>query len=155
MSFESDGHRMIVICEQDSMSLIGEGGSLRPTARIHGRRRKLSEFVVALLAFASMMGAALLGFLSKPRRPSEQLEDDTSSVVRLVANLFIVMTSLALGLILASAKNTPETNNRNIHAPVTEIILLDRTMRGLGPEAEETRRHLLGYVQTSVKEKSA
>jgi hypothetical protein len=25
-------------------------------------------------------------------------------------------------------------------------------MRGLGPEAEEARRHLLGYVQTSLKE---
>jgi hypothetical protein len=99
-----------------------------------------------------MMGAALLGFRSTPRRPSERPEDDTSSVVRLVANLFIVMTSLALGLMLASAKNTLDTNRRNIHELATEIILLDRTMRGLGPEADDARRHLVGYVQTSLHE---
>jgi hypothetical protein len=50
-----------------------------------------------------MMGAALLGLFSKTRLPSEHPQDDTSSVVRLVANLFVVMTSLVLGLMLNSA----------------------------------------------------
>jgi hypothetical protein len=116
------------------------------------KERKLSEFAVALLAFPSMMGAALLGFLSTKRRPSEDLRDDTGSVARLLASLFVVMTSLVLGLMLTSAKNTFETNNRNLRTLATDIILLDRTMRGLGPEAEDARRHLLGYVQTSLKE---
>jgi hypothetical protein len=79
-------------------------------------------------------------------------QDDTSSVVRLVGNLFLVMTSLVLGLMLNSAKNTLDTNGRNLRTLATEIILLDRVMRGLGPEAEDARRHLLGYVQTSLKE---
>ena len=99
-----------------------------------------------------MMGAALLGFLSKTRLPSERLQDDTNSAVRLVANLFIVMTSLVLGLMLNSAKDTFETNNRDIRTLATELILLDRTMRALGPEAEDARRHLVEYVQTSLKE---
>jgi len=61
------------------------------------------------------------------------------------------MTSLVLGLMLNSAKNTFETNNRNIHALATEIILLDRTMRALGSQAEDARRHLVEYVQTALK----
>jgi hypothetical protein len=85
----------------------------------------MSEFAVAVLAFLSMMGAALLGFLSKTRLPSERLQDDTNSAVRLVANLFIVMTSLVLGLMLNSAKDTFETNNRDIRTLATELILLD------------------------------
>lgn len=97
-----------------------------------------------------MTGAALLGFLSKTKLPSEHSQDDTRSVVRLVANLFVVMTSLVLGLMLNSAKNTFETNNRDIRTLATEIILLDRTMRALGPEAEDARRHLVEYVQTSL-----
>jgi hypothetical protein len=97
-----------------------------------------------------MTGAALLGFLSKTRLPSEHSQDDTRSVVRLVANLFVVMTSLVLGLTLNSAKNTFETNNRDIRTLATELILLDRTMRALGPEAEDARRHLVEYVQTSL-----
>jgi hypothetical protein len=98
-----------------------------------------------------MMGAALLGFLSKTGLPSEHLQDETRSMVRLVASLFVVMTSLVLGLMLDSAKNTFETNNRDIRTLATELILLDRTMRGLGSEAEDARRHLVEYVQTSLK----
>jgi hypothetical protein len=99
-----------------------------------------------------MMGAAVLGLFSKTRPPSEHLQDDTRSMVRLVANLFVVMTSLVLGLMLNSAKNTLDTNNRNLRTLATEIILLDRTMRALGPETEDARRHLVGYIQTAVKE---
>ena len=111
----------------------------------------MSAFVVAALAFLSVLSAVLLGLFSKSRLPSEQQQNDTSSVVRLVANLFVVMTSLVLGLMLNSAKNTFETNNRNIHALATEIILLDRTMRALGSQAEDARRHLVEYVQTALK----
>jgi hypothetical protein len=115
------------------------------------KEKKMSEFVVAILAFLSMMGAALLALFSKTRLPSEHLRDETSSGVGLVANLFVVMTSLVLGLMLNSAKNTFETNNRDIRTLATELILLDRTMRALGPEAEDARRHLIEYVQISLK----
>jgi hypothetical protein len=68
-----------------------------------------------------------------------------------MARLFIVMTGVVLGLMLNSAKNTLETNNRNIRTLATELILSDRTMRGLGPEAQDARRYLVEYVQTSLK----
>jgi hypothetical protein len=111
----------------------------------------MSEFVATVLAFLSMMGAALLGLFSKMRLPSEHL-GDTISVVRLVANLFVVMTGLVLGLMLTSAKNTLDTNNRNLRAVATEVILLDRTMRALGPEVDEARQRLLQYVRTGLNE---
>jgi hypothetical protein len=106
---------------------------------------------VAALAFLSMMGAALLGLFSETRLPSEHLQGDTRRVVGRVANLFVVMTSLVLGLMMNSARDTFETNNRDIRTLATELILLDRTMRALGPEAEDARRHLVEYVQTSLK----
>ena len=111
----------------------------------------MSEFVVAVLALLSMMGAALLGLFSKTRLPPEHLQDDTRGAVGLVANLFVVMTSLVLGLMLNSAKNTFETNNRDIRTLATELILLDRTLRALSPEADDARRRLVEYVQTSLK----
>ncbi|MBV9532915.1 MAG: hypothetical protein JO283_18090 [Bradyrhizobium sp.] len=46
----------------------------------------MSAFVVAVLVFLSMMGAALLGLFSKTSALSEHLQGDTVSVVRLVAN---------------------------------------------------------------------
>jgi hypothetical protein len=116
------------------------------------KEKKLRESVVAVIAFLSMTGAALVGLFRKSGMPSEYLQDATSSVVRLVGNLFVVMTSLVLGLMLNSAKNTFETNSRDIRTLATEIILLDRTMRALGPEAGDARRHLVEYVQTVLRE---
>jgi hypothetical protein len=113
--------------------------------------RSLTEFLIAAVAFLTIAGAACLGFLASAGTRS-LLPDKTGEVVRLVANLFVVMTSLILGLMLNSAKNTLEMNNRNIHALATQLILLDRTLRALGPEAEPVRRGLTEYVQTSLRE---
>ena len=111
----------------------------------------MTEFVVAVLAFLSMMSAALLGLFSKTRLPSEHVQDDTSNLVGLVGHLFVVITALVVGLMLNSAKNTFETNNRDVRTLATELILLDRKLRALSPEAEDARRHLVEYVQTSLK----
>jgi hypothetical protein len=96
-------------------------------------------------AFAGLFGAAI------HRRPAQ---DDINATLRLVANIFVVMTSLLLGLMLNSAKNTFETDNRNVHALATDLILLDRTMKALGPQANEARRHLTEYVRTSLTDAS-
>jgi hypothetical protein len=66
-------------------------------------------------------------------------------------DLFVVMTSLVLGLMLNSAKSTFENNNRDVRTLATELILLDRTMRALSPEADDARRHLVEYVQIALK----
>lgn len=115
------------------------------------REKSLFEFLIAFVAFLSLTGAAYLGRLAGSKAGGAT-QDRTSEVVRLIANLFVVMTSLALGLMLNSAKNALETNNRNIHALATQIILLDRTLRALGPEAGETRRQMAEYLQISLKE---
>lgn len=98
-----------------------------------------------------LMAAALVGLLGAAIHPGRSRED-TKTTINLVANLFVVMTSLVLGLMVNSAKNTLETANRNVHALATDLILLDRTMRELGPQAGEARRHLVEYVQTSIYE---
>ena len=99
-----------------------------------------------------MIGAALLGFLVKTRRPAEHRQQDTSTVVTLVNRLFVLMTSLVLGFMINSGKNTLETNNGNLRRLATDIILLDRAIRGLGPEAEDTHRYLAEYLQTALGE---
>jgi len=62
------------------------------------------------------------------------------------------MISVVLGLMLNSARNTFETNNHNVLGLATEVILLDRVMRTLGPEADEARRHLGQYVRAALSE---
>ena len=98
-----------------------------------------------------MAGAAFVGFFGatggKVRPPSE-----VHATIRLVANILVVMTSLALGLMLNSAKNKFEEDNRNIHVLATDLILLDRTLKALGPPAAEARRQIAEYVRVSLRE---
>jgi hypothetical protein len=104
------------------------------------------------VTFLCLIGAASAGAFSNVRLPSKDLQEGTTEIVRIAVNIFVVMTSLVVGLMLASAKDTFETNSRNLHALATEIILLDRSLRTLGPGADEARRHLVEYAQTALKE---
>src|SRR5215475_12464531 len=53
---------------------------------------------------------------------------------------------------VAGSRTDAEFGQEHLRNLATEIILLDRTMRALGPEAGDARRHLLEYVQTALKE---
>jgi hypothetical protein len=80
-----------------------------------GRRRgapRLKEIIVASLVFLALAGVSLGVLLSHDRLPAHHRHDDTQNVVRLIANIFVVMTSLALGLLLNSAKTKFETGPR-------------------------------------------
>ncbi|MDX8480503.1 hypothetical protein RFN28_18845 [Mesorhizobium sp. VK24D] len=108
------------------------------------------EVLVGVAIFACLAGAALVSLLIYERFPAHHRQDDTSAVVRLAANLFVVMSSLVLGLMINSAKNTFETIDHNVHSFATQLILLDRSLRQYGPETGSARASLAAYVQRVV-----
>ncbi len=105
------------------------------------------EFSVAILVFFLLSGAGLASLLLHRKLPDRYRQDDTAAIIRMVANVFVVVTSLVLGLMVNSAKNTFETADRDVHAIATEIILLDKLLRRFGEVGDEARRDLLGYVK--------
>lgn len=93
------------------------------------------------------LGSASLGcLLFHGRLQAQHRRADTQSVVRLVANILVVMTSLVLGLMTNTAKNRFDGINRDVHIFATDLILLDRTLQTYGEGAGETRRRLKAYV---------
>jgi hypothetical protein len=108
------------------------------------------EFFIAIAIFLCLVAASLGSLLLHGRLPARHHADGTENVVRLVSNLFVVLTSLVLGLTINSAKNTYEAVDHNVHVMATQMILLDRTLRQYGPETEEARQHLLAYVQRTL-----
>lgn len=108
------------------------------------------EIVISLVIFASLMLSAFGTLLLYDKLPKRYHHEDTADVVRQIASLFVVMTSLVLGLMVNSAKNTFEEVDHNVHVFATEIILLDRTLRKYGPETDETRQHLRVYVNWAI-----
>jgi amino acid transporter len=105
---------------------------------------------VAVFTFAGLAGAAFASMALYDRLPDHHRLDDTNTAVRVIAAIFVTVTSLVLGLMINAAANTFLTTDRNVHVFATDLVLLDRTMRTLGPEADETRRHLVAYVEHAL-----
>ncbi|KWV51519.1 hypothetical protein AS156_12830 [Bradyrhizobium macuxiense] len=108
--------------------------------------------VVALLTFVLLVSATLGSMALYGRLEEHHRTDDTNTSVRLVATMFVTMPSLLLGLMMNNAANTYVAIDRNLHVFATDIILLDRTLRPLGPSADEPRRYLLNYVEQALKD---
>ena len=107
--------------------------------------------LIAVATFLCLTGASLGALAVSARLPARYRDDDTNNVVRLAANIFVVTTSLVLGLLLNSSKNTYEAIDRNVHAFATDLIVLDRSLRHYGPDALEVRKRLAGYVRRAVE----
>ena len=108
------------------------------------------EIIVAAVVFACLLAASLGSLLIYQRLPAHHLQDDSQAVIRAVAGIFVVLTSLVLGLMINSAKNTFESVDRNVHAIATGIIILDRILQQVGPAADPARGRLLAYAKRAA-----
>src|SRR4051812_47140160 len=106
----------------------------------------MKEVLLALFVFVCLTGASLGALFFHGRLPAHHRHDDTQNVIRLIANIFVVMTSLVLGLMVNSAKSRFESINRDLHTFATDLILLDRLLSLYGSDADDTRRRLVIYV---------
>jgi hypothetical protein len=109
----------------------------------------MHDILIGIVIFVCLV-AASLGSRFYERIPERHRPAETEAVVRLFASFFVVMTSLVIGLMLNTAKNTFESVDKNVHAYATELILLDRTMRHYGPETAVARRSLLAYTEQAA-----
>jgi Protein of unknown function (DUF4239) len=111
----------------------------------------MSEVLIPVLIFLCLLVASLGSLAVYERLPANHRDENTHAIVKLAANLFVVMTSLVLGLMISAAKNTFESVDRNVHAFATDLVLLDRSWVEYGPEANDTRGRLLAYVKRAVE----
>ncbi len=110
------------------------------------------EILVSALTFLLLVGASLGCLLWHVRLSPKQLQEDTNTTVRNVANIFVVMTSLVLGLMLNSAKNTFQAVDDNLHSYATDLVLLDRTIRSMGPITDEVHSSLIAYIERALND---
>lgn len=110
----------------------------------------MNEVRIAIFVSLCLAAASLGALCFYDRLPPHQRQDDTHAVVRLIANIFVVMTSLVLGLMISSAKGRFDAVNRDVHSYATELILLDRMLLLYGPEANAARRDLRSYTERAA-----
>lgn len=105
---------------------------------------------IATGVFVCLLLASLLMMHWYPKLSARHRDEETNTVVRLVANIFVVMTSLVFGLMINSAKNTFEAIDTNMHVYATSLIIFDRTLKNYGDATHSTRLHLASYVEHAI-----
>jgi hypothetical protein len=99
----------------------------------------MSPIAMSLVAFACILGGALLGILLRNTLPEHHLSADTKEVVRLGTGVIGTIAAVVLGLLIASAKSAYDTQSTQIKQITANFILLDLVLRQYGPEAHAAR----------------
>jgi len=95
---------------------------------------------------ACVFGGALLGFLLHALLPQHHLSSETKDIVKLGMGLVGTMAALVLGLLVASAKGSYDTQSAELTQLSANIALLDRGLALYGPETKETRALLRDVI---------
>jgi hypothetical protein len=110
----------------------------------------VNAIVTALVVFAVLMGATLLGSSLGRRLPTDQVTGATWSSVSLGLGFISTMAAIVLGLLVASAKGSYDTKHDQVQSAAAKFIVLDRTLRQYGPETQSVRALLLDKVKSLV-----
>jgi hypothetical protein len=106
---------------------------------------------IALIAFASIFGGALLGMFIRSLLPDHHMREDTRDVVKLGTGLMATLAALVLGLLVSSAKGTLDAMNTELTQESAKVIMLDRVLADYGPETKDIRELLRGSVVNVIR----
>src|SRR5262247_2261608 len=110
----------------------------------------VSAMAVSWIVLACILGGALLGMFLRKTLPGHHLSDDAKDVVRLGAGLVGTIAALVLGLLIAAAKGSFDTQSNQVRQMTASIVLLDRVLAQYGAETRPARDLLRGAVGSLV-----
>jgi len=102
----------------------------------------MSSVATSLVVFACIFGGAMFGMFLHPRLPKDHLSEESKRVLTLGSGVIATMAALVLGLLVASAKGTYDSQNNEILDVSAKIALMDRILTHYGPEANPARQQL-------------
>lgn len=106
----------------------------------------MSSISVSCIVFACIFGGTLLGMILRALLPETHLSAESKDVVKLGMGLIGTMTALVLGLLIASAKSSFDTQRNGLAQLSANLILLDRALAHYGPESKDAREMLRASV---------
>ncbi len=106
----------------------------------------MSPLLMSAIVFACVLGGTFLGMFLRSRLPEHHLSGATKDVVRLGTGLIGTIAALVLGLLIASANSTYETQSSQVQQLTANTVVLDRILAQYGPETDLARNMLRGAV---------
>lgn len=102
----------------------------------------MSPLLVSLIAFAIILAGVFAGALLRRSLPKHHLADDAKDVVRLGIGLIGTIAALVLGLLIASAKSSYDTQSAQVQHITADVVLLDQLLAQYGPQARPIRERM-------------
>src|SRR3954468_16116331 len=98
----------------------------------------MNAITISGITFVCISGGALLGMFL----PGHNLSPDDKDVVRLGTGLIGTIAALVLGLLIASAKGSYDTQSTQVTQMASNVVLLDNLLAQYGPETNDARNLL-------------
>jgi hypothetical protein len=99
----------------------------------------VSPLLMSVIVFACVIAGAFLGMFLRNTLPKHHLTEATKDVVKLGTGLIGTITGLVLGLLIASANSTYETQSSQVQQMAANIVVLDQILAQYGLEAVSAR----------------
>jgi len=110
----------------------------------------MSALTTGWIAFACIFGGSLVGMTLGAVLPERHLSQESKDVVKLGMGLLATMAALVLSLLLASAKSTYDTKNKELEEIAANTLLLDRVLAHYGPETQDARALVRKAVEKAL-----
>jgi hypothetical protein len=110
----------------------------------------MKGIAIALVVYICFFGGALLGMLLSKRLPEHHLSDESKQVVQAATATVGTVAGLVLGLLVASATSSYNTQRSNVIELSARVALLDRLLAHYGPQAADARASLKSAAQASL-----
>jgi hypothetical protein len=112
----------------------------------------MSSMTVSWIVFGVVLGGALIGMALRALLPEHHLGSESKDVVKLGMGLIASITALVLGLLVASAKGSFDTQRNGLAQLSANVILLDRILAHYGPEAKGCRDQVRQNLTTMIEQ---
>jgi hypothetical protein len=106
----------------------------------------MSALALSCLIFVLTVAGILLGTSLRRALPKHHLSKDSQDVVRLGVGLIATLAALLLGLLIAAAKSSFDTQSTQVTQITADIILLDNLLAQYGPGSRPIRQQMRSVI---------
>ncbi len=112
----------------------------------------MSSLGIGGIVFGCLLCAALLGSALRRAVPDHHLIADSKDALKLGIGLIGTMSALVLGLLVATAKTSYDSQRSELTKMSAKLVLLDRILAHYGPETKDVRATLRLAVEQTIQQ---
>ncbi len=112
----------------------------------------MDPIIASLLVALCIFAGGIAGLFLHRVLPASHMTRETQEVVRLGIGMISVLSSLVLGLLIATAKGSYDTTDRAVQSYAAELALLNETLRDYGGDAGVPRDLLRAYTERLLRD---